>query len=78
MYPVPGAFFISVGERYKILKAEISNGIGNPGQVLNDYLEIACGDKQSIKVVEIQRQGKRPQNIGEFMLGSRIRKGHQI
>ena len=78
LYPVPGAFFISSGERYKILKAEISNGIGNPGEVLNDYLEIACGDKQSIKVTEIQRQGKRPQNIGEFMLGSRIRKGHQI
>ena len=78
LYPVPGAFFISSGERYKILKGEISNGIGNPGEVLNDYLEIACGDKKSIKVTEIQRQGKRPQNIGEFMLGSRIRKGHQI
>ncbi len=76
--PVPGAFFISSGERYKILKGEISNGIGSPGEVLNDYLEIACGDKKSIKVTEIQRQGKRPQNIGEFMLGSRIRKGHQI
>ena len=78
LYPIPGAFFISSGERYKILKGEISNGIGNPGEVLNDYLEIACGDKKSIKVTEIQRQGKRPQNIGEFMLGSRIRKGHQI
>ena len=78
LYPVPGAFFISSGERYKVLRAEISNGIGNPGEVLNDYLEIACGDKRSIKVTEIQRQGKRPQNIGEFMLGSLIRKGHQI
>ena len=78
LYPVPGAFFISSGERYKILKAEISNGIGNPGEVLNDYLEIACGDKKSIKVIQIQREGKKPQNIGEFMLGSRIKKGHQI
>ena len=78
LYPVPGAFFMSSGERYKILKAEISNGIGNPGEVLNDYLEIACGDKKSIKVTQIQREGKRPQNIGEFMLGSRIKKGHQI
>jgi methionyl-tRNA formyltransferase len=77
LYPVPGAFFIFNGERYKILKAEIGNGIGNPGK-FSDYLEIACGDKQSIKVTEIQRQGKRPQNIGEFMLGSRIRKGYQI
>ncbi len=78
LYPVPGAFFISRGERYKVLKAEIGNGTGNPGEVLNDSLEIACGDKKSIMVTEIQRQGKRPQNIGEFMLGSRIRKGHQI
>ena len=78
LYPVPGAFFILNGERYKILKGEISSGVGKPGEVLNDYLEIACGDKQSIKVVEIQREGKRPQNIGEFMLGSRIKKGDQI
>ena len=78
LYPVPGAFFILNGERYKILKAEITSGIGKPGEVLNDYLEIACGDKQSIKVVEIQREGKRPQNIGEFMLGSRIKKGDQV
>ena len=78
LYPFPGAFFMLNGERYKILKAEISNGIGNPGEVINDYLEIACGDKQSIKVIEIQREGKRPQNIGEFMLGSRIKKGDKI
>ncbi len=78
LYPAPGAFFILNGERYKILKSEISNGVGNPGEILNDHLEIACGDKQSIKVVEIQKEGKRAQNIGEFMLGSRIRKGHQI
>ena len=75
LYPVPGAFFMHKGERYKILKAEIGNGIGNPGEVVSDYLEIACGDKQSIKIKEIQRQGKKIQNIGEFMLGSQIKKG---
>ncbi len=75
LYPVPGAFFIHKGERYKILKAEIGNSIGNPGEVVSDYLEVACGNKQSIKIKEIQRQGKRPQNIGEFMPGSQIKKG---
>ena len=75
LYPIPGAFFIYNGERYKVLKAEIGNGIGNPGEIVSDYLEVACGDKQSIKIKEIQRQGKRPQNIGEFMLGSQIKKG---
>ena len=78
LYPVPGAFFIYKGERYKILKGEIGNGIGNPGEIVSDYLEVACGDKQSIKIKEIQRQGKKPQNIGDFMLGSRIKKGAVI
>ena len=74
----PGAFFIYNGERYKILKAEIGNGIGNPGEVISDYLEIVCGKNQSIKITEIQRQGKKPQNIGEFMLGSQIKKGSKV
>ncbi len=78
LYPVPGAFFIFKGERYKILKAEIGNAAGNPGEVISDYLEVVCGDKQSIKINEIQRQGKKPQNIGEFMLGSQIKKGSII
>ena len=78
LYPVPGAFFIFKGERYKILKADIGNGIGNPGEVVSDYLEVACGNGKSIKIKEIQRQGKKPQNIGEFMLGSQIKKGSLI
>ncbi len=75
LYPVPGAFFIFNGERHKILKAQIGKGQGKPGEVLADYLEIACGDKQSIKIHEIQRQGKKVQNIGEFVLGTQIKKG---
>ena len=78
LYPVPGAFFIFKGERYKILKAEIGNGTGSLGEVVSDYLEVACGNGQSIKIKEIQRQGKKPQNIGEFMLGSQIKKGAVI
>ena len=78
LYPVPGAFFIYKGERYKILKAEIGNGIGKPGEIISNYLEVICGDNKSIKIKEIQRQGKKPQNIGEFMLGSQIKKGTVI
>ncbi len=78
LYPSPGAFFNFNGERYKILKAQIGRAQGNPGSVLSDDLEIACGNNQSIIVKEIQRQGKRPQNIGEFILGSQIKKGSKI
>ena len=78
LFPTPGAFFNFNGERYKILKAEIGNGIGKFGQVVSDKLEIACKNNQSVKILEIQRQGKKPQKIGEFMLGSKIKKGSII
>ena len=78
LYPTPGAFFVFKGERYKILKAEIGSSFGEPGNVISDYLEVACGNRYSIKITEIQRQGKRPQNISEFMLGSQIKKGSMV
>jgi len=78
LYPSPGAFFTYNGERYKILKATLASNSGVIGKVLDDYLEVSCGNKKSIKVLEIQREGKRPQNIGEFMLGSQIKKGSNL
>ena len=78
LLPFPGAFFSFKGERFKILRAEIGNGIGKVGEVISNQLEVACQNNQSIKILEIQRQGKKPQKIGEFMLGSQIRKGSVI
>ncbi len=78
LYPSPGAFFMFNGERYKILKAQVGRAQGNPGSVLSNNIEIACGNNQSIIIKEIQRQGKRPQNIGEFIQGSQIKKGSKI
>ena len=78
LYPSPGAFFIYNGERYKILKASLALGSGEIGEVLDNYLRVSCGNKKSIKVLEIQRQGKRPQNICEFMLGSQIKRGSNL
>ena len=75
LFPTPGAFFNFSGERYKILKAEIGNSKGAVGEVLSEKLEIACGNNRSIKITEIQRQGKKPQKIEEFILGSLIKKG---
>ena len=77
LYPSPGAWFVYNGDRYKVLKAEVGNGTGKIGSVLDDYLEISCSDK-SLKIIEIQREGKRPQNIKEFMLGSQIKKGSNL
>ena len=78
LFPVPGAFFNFGGERYKILRAELGNGAGQVGEVLSNKLEIACGNNESIKILEIQRQGKKLQKIEDFMLGSNIKKGSLI
>ena len=77
LYPYPGAFFMFNGERYKILKAEKSHKNGTPGNVISDDFEICCGEG-SIKVLTIQREGKRVQKISEFLLGSQIKKGINI
>ena len=77
LYPDPGAWFIYNGERYKILKAKVGDRTEIPGIVLDNYLEISCSDK-SVKILEIQRQGRKSQNINEFVLGSQIKKGSNL
>jgi methionyl-tRNA formyltransferase len=73
LFPNPGAWFSFMGERYKILKASISDQEGKKGKVLDNNLTIACKSK-SIRIDEIQRQGKNKQSTSEFLLGSKIKK----
>ena len=77
LYPFPGAWFVFKGERYKILKSEFSNSKGTPGTILNENLEISCSEN-SIKVLEIQREGKKVQKASEFMLGTKLKKGTNL
>ena len=77
LYPYPGAFFSFNGERYKILKAEKSNTNGKAGSIVSENFEVCCGEG-SIKVLSIQREGKRVQQINEFLLGTQIKKGSNI
>jgi len=69
--PRPGACFEHKGEKIKIWKASHGSGDGEPGLVMNDQLQVACG-KGSIFVEEIQRPGKKIQPIKIFLLGFAI------
>ena len=62
--PFPKIFLFN-GERYKILKAEISNVRGEIGMVLNDNFEIGCINK-SIKIISTNVKEKNT-NINEFI-----------
>ena len=77
LFPYPGGYFVYKGERYKILKAQISFNKDQPGKVLSNNLEISCGEN-SIKILEIQREGKKVQKIKEFILGTQIKKGTNL
>ena len=75
--PKPGAFFQYKEQKIKIWKAEHRKNNAEPGKVLDNQLNIACG-KDSIQVLEIQRPGKKIQKIKEFLLGFSIPKNTRL
>jgi methionyl-tRNA formyltransferase len=76
--PFPCAFFeASLGKgvaRVKVFRAEIAQGMGTPGRVLDDALTIACGDG-AIRLLVVQRAGKKPMPAGEFLSGAQLSTG---
>ncbi|MBY6128084.1 methionyl-tRNA formyltransferase [Qipengyuania aquimaris] len=75
--PFPGAWFEMDGVRVKLLRAELAEGSGDPGTVLDDDLAIACGDG-AIRPVRLQRAGKPAMERDEFLRGNTIEKGASL
>ena len=76
--PFPGAWFEYKNSRFKLLKAkEVQKKSGEPGEVLNEKLTIACG-KNALEVIEIQKEGKKVLKINEFLSGNFISKGTKL
>jgi methionyl-tRNA formyltransferase len=76
--PFPGAWFEhpSAG-RIKVLRSTKGSGGGEPGRVLDDELTIACG-KDAIRLLELQREGRKPMRAEEFLRGTPIPRGTQL
>ncbi|MEH3104493.1 MAG: methionyl-tRNA formyltransferase [Sphingomonas phyllosphaerae] len=75
--PVPGAFFEHQGERMKVLEAEMAAGDGPPGEVLDDMLTIACGNR-AIRPTRVQRAGRGVMSVAELLRGFPIPVGTQL
>ena len=80
--PFPGAWFEAAGaagaaERIKVLASELAEGRAPPGTVLDDQLTIACGDG-AIRLVTVQRAGKRPMTADEFLRGFSLAAGATV
>ena len=69
--PVPGAFFIFNNKLIKIYKSEVIESTNQkPFEILQTKTEliIGCGE-DSLKVLELQQEGKKRMNTEEFLRG---------
>ena len=73
--PSPGAWFEANGERIKLLEAAVGDDAsGEPGEVLNDCLNVASGSGY-VRPLRIQRAGRAPMTTGELLRGFPIPAG---
>ncbi|WP_370032984.1 methionyl-tRNA formyltransferase [Qipengyuania mesophila] len=72
--PFPGAWFELDGQRVKLLRAELVEGSGAPGEVLDDRLAIACIEG-ALRPVELQRAGKPRMDLDTFLRGNAVAPG---
>ena len=68
-YPYPATWFSHKGKRYKVLKAKVSSFEGESGKILQSPLIVGC-KQNSLEILEIQAEGKKPQSIDQFLLGN--------
>jgi methionyl-tRNA formyltransferase len=73
--PFPGAWCempIEGEARVKILRCELAEGSGAPGELLDDRLTVACKEG-AIRILELQRAGKQPMHADEFLRGTPLK-----
>jgi methionyl-tRNA formyltransferase len=80
--PFPGAWFEFAGTdgetvRVKVLRTARGEGEGSPGTVLDDAATIACG-AGAVRLVEVQRAGRRPMSAQEFLRGTQFSPGMRL
>lgn len=79
--PFPGAWFtLSTARgpvRVKALLSAFEDVDGTPGEVLDDRLLVATGEG-AVRLLRVQREGRGPQDAGEFLRGVRVAAGTKL
>ena len=75
--PFPGAWFEIGAERVKLLLAEVAQGTGAAGEVLDDSLTIACG-VGALRPLRLQPAGKPAMDLAAFLNGRKVAAGTQL
>jgi methionyl-tRNA formyltransferase len=79
--PAPGAWFETgvegQRERIKVLRSEIARGSAAPAVLMDADLTIACG-QGAIRLLQVQRAGRRPMSAAEFLRGFGLFPGQRL
>ncbi len=75
--PAPGAFFEFAGERFRVHAADVVEGSGTPGTLLDEMLTIACGNG-AIRPTSVQRAGRGVMTASELLRGFAFPEGAQL
>ncbi len=75
--PKPGAWFNYKNERIKIIKSNFVEGDFEPSIILNNQLHIGCKLGKICPEV-IQKEGKKPLNLQNFLRGFKIEVGDKV
>ncbi len=67
-HPWPGSLALLGDAVIKFLTAEVVEGHGIPGEILDERLTIACGEK-ALRPLRLQRAGKAAMSAQEFLRG---------
>jgi methionyl-tRNA formyltransferase len=72
--PMPGAWFELEGKRVKLRAAEVIDGNGSPGTVIDDRFGVACGSG-ALRLLKVQREGKAVMDGEAFLRGAAVPEG---
>ncbi len=79
--PFPGAWcegsFGAGLERLKVLRSTLAEGEGEPGDLLDGPLTVACG-AGAVRLLEVQRPGGRPMGAQDFLRGAKLEEGMRL
>lgn len=75
--PWPGTWTVLGGETLKVVEAAPEPGHGEPGEVLDDSLLVACG-AGALRLRRVQRPGRAPMGSAEMLRGRPVPAGTRL
>ena len=75
--PFPGAWCEIDGRRVKVHLAKVVEGQGQPGEVLDNQLTLACGE-DALQLLSVQPAGKSRMSADDFLRGAHVPVGSKL